>query len=125
MYEMNNNMIYLAGEPEAFSTAKYYHEHYNSIERFADEYLHPVWKEMTPEAKRLGHDGIDGIEFRVFVDALRENRPMPIDVYDAAAWMSVTALSESSIAMGGAPQAIPDFTSGAWVKRAPQDVLEL
>ena len=125
MYEMNNNMIYLAGEPEAFSTAKYYHEHYNSIERFADEYLHPVWKEMTPEAKRLGHGGMDGIEFRVFVDALRENSPMPIDVYDAAAWMSVTALSESSIAMGGAPQAIPDFTSGAWVKRAPQDVLLL
>ena len=125
MYEMNNNMIYLAGVPEAFSTAKFYHEHYNSIERFADDYLHPVWKEMTPEAKRIGHGGMDGIEFRVFVDALRENRPMPIDVYDAAAWMSVTALSESSIAMGGTPQAIPDFTSGAWVKRAPQDVLQL
>ncbi|MBQ8213772.1 MAG: Gfo/Idh/MocA family oxidoreductase, partial [Clostridia bacterium] len=76
MYEMNNNMIYLAGEPEAFSTAKFYHEHYNSIERFADDYLHPVWNEMTPESKRICHGGMDWIELRVFFDALRENRPI-------------------------------------------------
>ncbi len=125
MYEMNNNMIYLSGEPEAFDTAPFYHKQYNSIERFADEYLHPVWKQMTPEAMRLGHGGMDGIQFRVFVDALLNGTPMPIDVYDAAAWMSVTALSEVSVAMGGVPQAIPDFTAGAFLTRAPEDVLPL
>ncbi len=41
---------------------------------------------------------------------------MPVDVYDAAAWMSVTALSEKSIAEGGAPQTFPDFTRGKWIK---------
>ena len=40
---------------------------------------------------------------------------MPIDIYDMAAWMSITALSERSIAMGGAPVEIPDFTGGRWL----------
>ena len=40
---------------------------------------------------------------------------MAIDVYDAAAWMVVTCLSEESIAMGGAPVAFPDFTDGKWI----------
>ena len=31
--------------------------------------------------------------------------------------MSITALSEDSVAMGGAPVAIPDFTNGAWINR--------
>jgi len=31
--------------------------------------------------------------------------------------MSITALSEQSIAMGGAPVAIPDFTRGKWTER--------
>ena len=44
---------------------------------------------------------------------------MPIDVYDMAAWMSITCLSEDSIAMGSSPVAIPDFTSGKWIKRKP------
>ena len=45
--------------------------------------------------------------------------PAPIDVYDAAAWMSISCLSEQSVAMGGAPVAIPDFTNGKWMERAP------
>ena len=40
---------------------------------------------------------------------------VPIDIYDAAAWMAVTCLSEESIALGGAPVAIPDFTGGRWI----------
>ena len=38
----------------------------------------------------------------------------PIDVYDAATYMAITALSEQSVAMGGLPQAFPDFTHGKW-----------
>lgn len=40
----------------------------------------------------------------------------PIDVYDTAVWMAVTYLSEQSIAMGGAPVPMPDFTCGAWIQ---------
>ena len=33
--------------------------------------------------------------------------------------MSISCLSEQSVAMGGAPVAIPDFTNGKWMERAP------
>ena len=42
---------------------------------------------------------------------------MRIDVYDAASYMCITALSEESIQKGGAPVMIPDFTRGKWYMR--------
>jgi hypothetical protein len=50
---------------------------------------------------------------------------MPLDVYDAAAWMSIAYLTEQSIAMGGAPVEIPDFTNGAYKNRENRDVVEI
>ena len=46
-------------------------------------------------------------------------------MWDASTWMAVLVLSEQSIAMGGAPQAMPDFTGGAWLSRPLCDVTEL
>ena len=126
MYEQNNHFVYLSGEPESFETAKFYAEHHGNAEKYEDQYLPPIWNPSKyGNIVRDGHGGMDGIEFRVFVDAVMNNKPMPIDVYDAAAWMSVTALSAASIATGGLPQAIPDFTCGKWVIRKPFDVVEL
>mgnify|MGYP005948241563 CR=1 FL=1 len=71
---------------------------------------------MTEKEKEAGHGGMDFLMFRDFLDAAATGRKMPVDVYDAAAWMSVTALSEKSIAQGGAPQSFPDFTRGKWIK---------
>ena len=93
----------------------------------ADEYkryLPAEWRDITEEQLKLGHGGMDFIEFRKFIDALINGTEMPIDVYDAASWMAVSALSEQSIALGGAPVAFPDFTGGAWVTRKPHDVTE-
>lgn len=64
---------------------------------------------------RGGHGGIDWLVMNDFVDSLIEKRPCPIDVYDMASWMCVTALSENSISLGGAPVDFPDFTNGAWL----------
>ena len=61
---------------------------------------------------------MDGLVLAAFADAIREGRPTPIDVYDVAAWMATTALSEQSIALGSAPVAYPDFTNGAWMTRS-------
>ena len=63
---------------------------------------------------RGGHGGMDGLVYNEFIECVRLGKPCPIDVYDGAAWMAVTALSEESIAKGGMPVAFPDFTSGAW-----------
>lgn len=56
---------------------------------------------------------------RAFLDAVRNQENTPIDVYDVAAWMAVTCLSEQSIATGSMPIPFPDFTSGKWIRREP------
>ncbi len=89
------------------------------------EYLPGVWKNITDEERELGHGGMDFIMFKEFFGCLRAGEEMPVDVYDAAAWMCITALSEQSVATGGMPQAIPDFTDGMWVKRPRKDVKAL
>jgi hypothetical protein len=99
-------------------------ENCKNSEKYSD-YLADVWKNITPEKIDAGHGGMDYIEFKEFFKALRADGDMPIDVYDAAAWMCITALSEASIATGGHPQSIPDFTEGKWLLREPRDVIEL
>lgn len=84
----------------------------------------PQWRNITEEEKNLGHGGMDYFMFKEFIRCALSGEEMPIDVYDAASWMSITALSEQSVALGGQPQAIPDFTRGAWLKRPRKDVYE-
>ena len=121
----DTNPRYLDGEPEYWDTLKGVQESLDSAKKYEEELLPKLWSEMDPADLESGHGGIDTLQFRVFVDCCQNNKEMPIDVYDAAAWMAVTALSEQSIMMGGAPQAIPDFTNGRWIDREPRDVVEL
>ena len=121
----DTNTIYLDGEPEYWDTLKGVQESIDSAKKYEKEFLPKLWSEMDPADLESGHGGIDTLQFRVFADCCLNNKEMPIDVYDAAAWMAVTALSEQSIMMGGAPQAIPDFTNGRWIDREPRDVVEL
>ena len=89
-------------------------EENGNASKYEAKYDHPVWKKYIKDGVQGTHDGMDWLEFEAFFRALRDDAPMPIDVYDAAAWMSITALSEESIAKGGAVMSIPDFTSGKW-----------
>ena len=113
-----NNMVILEGDRNthlpAHGSAKDY-----------DAYLPDIWRNITEEELKLGHGGMDYLEFVEFFKALRGERDIPIDVYDAASWMAITVLSERSIAQGGAPQAIPDFTNGKWITRENVDVVPL
>ncbi len=68
------------------------------------KYLIPQWQNITEEEKNLGHGGMDYFmlqEFLKFLNCAIEGKEMPIDVYDAASWACITALSEQSIAHGG------------------------
>lgn len=87
-----------------------------------DAYIPACWKEITEEEKEAGHGGMDYFMLRDFFGKIGEKKPFPIDVYDAASWMSISTLSEESVAKGGAPVAIPDFTRGKWMLRAREDV---
>lgn len=86
------------------------------LEDWYETYQHPIWRHYEVVG---GHDGMDNLVLSAFFDAVRTGAPMPIDVYDMASWMVITALSEQSIAMGGMPVAIPDFTNGKWLWRDP------
>lgn len=87
---------------------------WENAEEYAEEYKHTVWKKYFPKG---GHDGMDELVYRAFFESAKNGTNPPIDVYDAAAWMSITALTEKSIALGGAPVEIPDFTKGKWMNR--------
>ena len=99
---------------------KTYHvEEWDAVDTYHDQYDHPIWKKFRDNVSG-GHGGMDTLIVQAFFDAVRNRTPTPIDVYDCAAWMSITCLSEDSIAMGSAPVAVPDFTNGKWIKREPE-----
>lgn len=80
-----------------------------------NNYDHPLWKEYSALNITIGHGGIDWLVCRAFVEAVKTGSEPPIDAYDTATLMAVTALSEMSISQGGAPVAFPDFTKGKWI----------
>ncbi|MBR3863516.1 MAG: Gfo/Idh/MocA family oxidoreductase [Clostridia bacterium] len=101
-----------------------YKQVFNSADNYKD-YLPDDWRTITEEQIKAGHGGMDYIMLKHFIRCVKEGRPMPIDVYDAVSWMSVTALSEQSIKMGSMPVECPDFTRGKYKNRKTIDVLDL
>ena len=124
-YSMTTNSVFLDGDKEFWDPVEYLQGTIDNAKAYEEEYLPDVWKNMTAEEIERGHGGMDGIMFARFIHCLINGEPMDIDVYDGATWMAITALSEISIAQGGAPQSIPDFTNGKWLIREPKDVLPL
>ena len=92
---------------------------WDDFKAWQDKYDHPLWKQYEKEAAGSGHGGMDFFVTREFINAVKEKRQPVLDVYDAAAWSSITPLSEASIAQGSAPQYFPDFTRGNWINRKP------
>ena len=125
LFNQDLNTVFIDGDPEVWDINAYAKDSFGNSAKYEAEYLHPIWRDITEEQKKSGHGGMDGFLWTAFLDALENGKEMPIDVYDAAAWMAITALSERSIAMGGAPQAIPDYTDGKWMLRKPLDVIDL
>ena len=89
---------------------------WESDEAYMKQYEHPLWKEYEVFGLRGGHGGMDYLALRGFVESVQKNETPPIDTYDTASWMAITALSEESVAMGSMPVPIPDFTGGRWLQ---------
>lgn len=114
-------------EGDRFFIDHEYEEHFwrvnlscGNAKEYEDKYMHPVWKKYMEEGvQEGGHDGMDWLEFDRMFDCILEGREPELDVYDAAAWMCITALSEKSIALGNMPVEVPDFTNGMWTMRKP------
>ena len=116
MYMEDNDSIFLDGDKEHEKNEWNWKPMWGNAEKYEEEYNHPLWKNGG-----LGedmHGGIDHLVFAAFINAVKTEAHAPIDVYDAATYMCITALSEDSIAMGGLPVAFPDFTGGKWTERS-------
>lgn len=92
---------------------------WDEAQKWFDKYDHPLWKKYAAEAEGAGHGGMDYFVMREFFEALKNNAPMPIDIYDAVAWSAITPLSEQSIANKNQTLDFPDFTEGKWKDRKP------
>ena len=106
-----NRSVFL--ETEATGDHWNWKDNFNNIDGYYEKYNHKLWKDYRPG--QGGHGGMDYLTFKAFFDALEKGEPMPIDVYDMATWMAITALSEQSLATGQAV-AFPDFTGGKWTR---------
>ena len=118
------NMIFLEGKHDShefFDVEKTIEKYLNNANEYK-EYLPDYWKNITEKERELGHGGMDYFMCREFIHAVQSGAEMPIDVYDAAAWASVTPLSEESIRTGLAVD-MPDFTRGAYKTRPLNDVV--
>jgi len=105
-YESRLDSIWIEGRSKG--------NQWEPVEGYAKEFEHPMWTRHRQRAEGSGHRGGDFMVVRAFLEATRSGGPAPIDACDAAAWSSIIPLSAKSIAEGGRPQEIPDFTEGKW-----------
>ena len=100
----------------------------NNSEEMFKKYGHPLNKEVekfetdfTKLADSFGihSGGIDWMIFRAFIESVKAGTNTPIDVYDSALWLAIGPLSRESVAKGGVPVEVPDFTRGKWQNREP------
>jgi predicted dehydrogenase len=107
-----NESIYIEGKAKSY-------DEWEAAQPWLDKYDHPLWKAYGPKAEGSGHGGMDFFVLHAWIEALKRNAPMPIDIYDAVAWSAITPLSEMSIANGNKTIDFPDFTAGQWRNRKP------
>ncbi|MBQ8531017.1 MAG: Gfo/Idh/MocA family oxidoreductase [Parabacteroides sp.] len=105
----NGNYIHVEGISK--------NHHKDPADDWFKKYDHKLWATLEAQAKEAGHGGMDYIMMYDFIDAIKNKKPAPMDCYDAAAWSAISALSEMSIARGGALVDFPDFTRGKWINR--------
>lgn len=112
LFTEDNGSLFIDGVHNKYDFC--WKEQWGNIEEYREEYEHPIWKKFLDEGVQGGHGGMDWLQFEDFFAHLDKGEPMPINVYDMAVWTAVSILSEESIALGGQPLPMPDFTRGSW-----------
>jgi len=82
-----------------------------------EKYDHPLWKKHAQDALGAGHGGMDWFVFNGFIQAVKQKKQTPIDVYDSVTMSVIAPLSTQSLKEGNKPQVFPDFTRGKWKDR--------
>jgi hypothetical protein len=105
-----NNSVYIEGKSKSY-------DEWDAASLWFEKYDHPLWKKYEKIAEGAGHGGMDWFVFNGFVEAVKQKKQPPIDIYDSLTMSVITPLSEKSITDGNAPQKFPDFTKGKWKDR--------
>jgi hypothetical protein len=84
-------------------------QQWEPLYKYANDFEHPLFKEHAEQAAGTDHGGADYFAVREFAEAVLEQRPPAIDVYDAVTWSAVTPLSAQSLAQNNASVPVPDF----------------
>jgi hypothetical protein len=104
--------IFLDGQSEGGAFA--------DIDPYRARFEHRFWTEHGRSAEESGgHGGMDFLMLRRLIEVMQQGAVPDIDVYDAAAWSAVVPLSGQSVAAGGAPVEVPDFTRSGWREPRP------
>ena len=113
LWMVDNRSIYLEGvSPEP--------HRWEPFDTYQTQYEHPLWQQTKDTLKDVGgHGNMDYLVDYRFMHCLHTGTPPDMDVYDAAVWSAVTALSENSIASGSQTVDFPDFTRGKWQQKEP------
>ena len=120
LYQEDGDMVYF--DKESYRKKEWDQSNFwGNAKRYERKYNHDLWKNTTKEMMEAGHGGMDWHVLRAWVETVKNGTLPPIDVYDMAAWMCITALSEQSLKNNSAVIEIPDFTRGKYKNREPQD----
>ncbi|MCX8038835.1 MAG: gfo/Idh/MocA family oxidoreductase, partial [Candidatus Sumerlaeia bacterium] len=87
---------------------------WETLDKYAEEFDHPMWREYESEAAKTQHGGGDFFPIREFIRAIRTGTRAPVDVYDAVTWSAIMPLTAASIQAKSRPVEVPDFTRGQW-----------
>jgi hypothetical protein len=117
MYSEDNNVVYVDGMIENLNFLQ------GNGKRFRKKYGHPLWSKKNRKYHKFGHGGMDWFVMRACIETVKHNAYPPIDVYDTATYMAITALSEKSLEQNSSTVEFPDFTNGKWQKKDISKIL--
>jgi hypothetical protein len=116
LWQVDNKSLYIEGISPS--------HRWESQDKYMEKHDHPLWQMYEKQAVGAGHGGMDFFLLHSFIEHVKNKKVAPFDAYDAATWLSITPLSEQSIALGSEPMAFPDFTRGKWIDRRRTFALE-
>nr|MDO8109228.1 Gfo/Idh/MocA family oxidoreductase [Candidatus Sigynarchaeota archaeon] len=117
MYIEDTNLIFMDGMPENLRRLR------DNAKKFRKRYGHDLWSRKNKKYRKFGHGGMDWFVMRAFIETVKNDAYPPIDVYDTATWMAITALSQISLETNSNPVEFPDFTHGKWQKKDTAKIL--
>jgi hypothetical protein len=117
MYMEDTNLVFMDGMPESLRRLR------DNAKKFKKQYGHELWSDKNKKYRKFGHGGMDWFVLRAFIETVKNDAYPPIDVYDTATWMAITALSQISLESNSNPVEFPDFTRGKWQKKDTSKIL--